>query len=68
MAIKFLESGDKLKVTVRFRGRELGHKELGTVVIEKFIEIIKDYASPITSKPHLEGNTMVLMVDPPKTK
>ena len=68
MAIKVLESGDKLKVTVRFRGRELGHKELGTVVIEKFIEIIKDYASPITSKPHLEGNTMVLMVDPPKTK
>ena len=42
MAKKFLESGDKLKVTIRFRGRELGHKEMGNQVIEKFVELIKD--------------------------
>jgi translation initiation factor IF-3 len=66
MAKKFLESGDKLKVTIRFRGRELGHKEMGNQVIEKFVELIKDNAAPIGAKPHLEGNNMILIVDPPK--
>jgi len=66
MAKKFLESGDKLKVTIRFRGRELGHKEMGNQVIEKFVELIKDNAAPIGTKPHLEGNSMILIVDPPK--
>ena len=66
MAIKFLAAGDKVKVAVRFRGRELGHKEMGVQVIEKFMEIIKDHGTAGENKPRLEGNTMLLMVDPVK--
>lgn len=66
MAIKFLSAGDKVKVAVRFRGRELGHKEMGVKVIEKFMEIIQAHGTAGEAKPRLEGNTMVLMVEPVK--
>ena len=39
---------------------------MGNQVIEKFVELIKDNAAPIGTKPHLEGNSMILIVDPPK--
>lgn len=66
MAIKFLSAGDKVKVAVRFRGRELGHKEMGVKVIEKFMELIQAYGTAGDAKPRLEGSTMVLMVEPIK--
>lgn len=67
MAYKFLEGGDKVKVSVRFRGRELGHKEIGVEVIKSFIELVKDVGTPDRS-PRLEGNTMIVMLDPKKNQ
>lgn len=65
MAYKFLENGDKVKVSVRFRGRELGHKEIGIEVINKFVDSLKEVGTPDRA-PRLEGNTMIVMLDPKK--
>ena len=64
-AVKFLEAGDKVKVAVRFRGRELGHKEIGYQVINTFIEMIGDAGTP-DKAPKMEGNNLVLMLEPKK--
>lgn len=64
-AIKFLNSGDKVKVAVRFRGRELGHKEIGYQVINTFIEIVGEAGAP-DKAPKMEGNSLVLMLEPKK--
>ena len=64
-AIKFLKKGDKVKVELRFRGRELGHKDIGKEVMLKFIDIVKEFGEP-TKAPAFEGNNMVLMIDPKK--
>ena len=64
-AIKFLKKGDKVKVELRFRGRELGHKDLGKEVMLKFIDIVKEFGEP-TKAPAFEGNNMVVMIDPKK--
>ena len=65
MTCKFLEAGDKVKVAVRFRGRELGHKEIGYQVINKFIELIEEAGTP-DKEPKMEGNSLVLMIEPKK--
>ncbi|MCU9806905.1 translation initiation factor IF-3 [Paraclostridium sp. AKS46] len=62
-AIKFLKKGDKVKVELRFRGRELGHKDLGKQVMLKFIDLVKEFGEP-TKAPAFEGNNMVVMIDP----
>ena len=64
-AIKFLKKGDKVKVELRFRGRELGHKDFGKEVMLKFIDIVKEFGEP-TKAPAFEGNNMVVMIDPKK--
>ena len=64
-AIKFLKKGDKVKVELRFRGRELGHKDSGKEVMLKFIDIVKEFGEP-TKAPAFEGNNMVVMIDPKK--
>ena len=64
-AMKFLIKGDKVKVELRFRGRELGHKDLGKQVMLKFIELVKEFGEP-TKAPAFEGNNMVVMIDPKK--
>ena len=64
-AIKFLKKGDKVKVELRFRGRELGHKDIGKEVMLKFIDILKEFVEP-TKAPAFEGNNMVVMIDPKK--
>lgn len=64
-AIKFLKKGDKVKVELRFRGRELGHKDIGKQVMLKFIDIVKEFGEP-TKAPAFEGNNMVVMIDPKK--
>ena len=63
-AIKF-KKGDKVKVELRFRGRELGHKDIGKEVMLKFIDIVKEFGEP-TKAPAFEGNNMVVMIDPKK--
>lgn len=64
-SMKFLSNGDKVKVELRFRGRELGHKDIGREVIEKFIELVSEFGEP-TKTPKLEGNNMVVIIDPKK--
>jgi translation initiation factor IF-3 len=60
-AIEFLEDGDRIKVTVRFRGRELTHPELGRNMLTKFTERIKDHGVAERA-PLLEGKSMHLTV------
>ncbi len=58
-AIEFLEDGDRIKVTVRFRGRELSHPELGRNLLTKFTEAVKDHAV-VERAPILEGKSMFI--------
>src|ERR1700704_5469466 len=60
-AIEFLEEGDRIKVTVRFRGRELTHPELGRNMLARFTDRIKDHGVPERA-PLLEGKSMHLTV------
>ena len=58
---KFIESGNKLKVTVRFRGREINNSKMGENVLNKFIEALSDIAV-VEKKPKLEGKNMFIML------
>ncbi len=60
-AIEFLEDGDRIKVTVRFRGRELTHPELGRAMLARFTDRIKEHGTPERA-PLLEGKSMHLTV------
>lgn len=64
-AKKFLSNGDRVKVAVRFRGRELGHTEIGKVVLDKFVELVADYGT-VDKKPKLEGKNMIMFLAPIK--
>ncbi len=59
-ARKFLESGSKVKVTVRFRGRELNYIKQGEDILNRFIEELSDIATP-EKKPLLEGKNMFII-------
>ncbi|MEM8572404.1 MAG: translation initiation factor IF-3 [Pseudomonadota bacterium] len=63
--MKFLESGDKVKVTLRFRGREMAHAELGRRLLERVAGDIEEIGK-IESMPRLEGRQMVMMINPIK--
>ena len=60
-ARKFLESGNKVKITARFKGREMTHQELGNVVLEKFFSGLSDIASQ-EAKPTMTGRDMSIIV------
>ena len=60
-ARKFLENGNKLKITVRFRGREINNSKAGETVLNKFIEELSDI-STVEKKPKLEGKNMFIML------
>ena len=62
-AIEFLKDGDKVKVSVRFRGREMGHTQLGRVVLDDFFELISEFGK-IEKPAKLEGRNMVMFVMP----
>lgn len=62
-AIKFLENGDKVKVSLRFKGRELGHTHLGTEVLNKFYSIVEEVGA-MDKKPKMEGRSMVMFLSP----
>lgn len=59
----FLEDGLKVKVTIRFRGREMAHTELGRVVLDKIIDMLED-AAVIDRPPQMEGRFMSMIVSP----
>ncbi len=62
-AIKFLGSGDKVKVSVRFRGREVRHSSLGENVLLKFADFVKEVGN-IDKAPKLEGRNMSMFISP----
>ncbi|UOQ94097.1 translation initiation factor IF-3 [Halobacillus shinanisalinarum] len=62
-ARKFLTKGDKVKASVRFRGRAITHKELGQKVLERLAEECQDVAT-IETKPKMEGRNMFMMLAP----
>lgn len=66
-ARKFLESGSKVKVTVRFRGRELNYIKQGEDILNRFIEELSDIATP-EKKPLLEGKNMFIIFSLNKQK
>jgi translation initiation factor IF-3 len=60
-AVEFLEDGDRIKVTVRFRGRELSHPELGRVLLERFAKQVEEHGV-IERQPVLEGKSMFIVL------
>lgn len=64
-AAKFLSGGDKLKVSLRFRGRQLGHTNLGYAVFEKFAKEIEEFGT-MDARPKMEGRSMTTMFTPIK--
>ena len=60
-ARKFLEDGNKVKITVRFRGRELKNTKMGEAVLNKFISTLED-VSNVEKKPKLEGKNMFIIL------
>lgn len=61
--IRFLEKGDKAKVTMRFRGREMAHQELGLEMLKRVEADLEDYAV-VEQYPKLEGRQMVMVLQP----
>lgn len=66
-AIKFLEDGDKVKVTIRFRGRQITHQEIGLAVMRDFVERTKD-VSVVERRPSTEGRHMIMVLSPKAEK
>ena len=64
-AIKFLKDGDKLKVSLRFRGRERDYTQLGYEVMNKFAEIVSEYGV-VEKEPKMEGRRMNMFLAPKK--
>nr|WP_276572124.1 translation initiation factor IF-3 [Crassaminicella indica] len=62
-AIKFLSKGDKVKVTLRFKGREMGYSKLGYDVMDKFAQLISEVGT-VEKKPNLEGRNMTMFLAP----
>ena len=60
---KFLEEGDKVKITLRFRGREMAHQDLGLELLKRVEADVADVGK-IESFPKLEGRQMVMMIGP----
>jgi translation initiation factor IF-3 len=63
--IKFLENGDKVKVTLRFRGREMSHKDLGMVMLKRLSNDTSEYGV-VEHQPKLEGRQMMMVLGPKK--
>jgi translation initiation factor IF-3 len=62
---RFLEEGNKAKITVVFRGREITHMNLGQHALDRFVEDLKDIAI-IEVRPKMEGRSMFIIVAPKK--
>ena len=62
---KFLDHGDKVKITMRFRGREMAHVELGQNLLERVVEDISELGK-VDEIPKVEGRQMVMVINPIK--
>lgn len=65
--VRFLEDGDKAKISLRFRGREMAHQDLGMKLMERIEEDLKDQAV-VEQRPKLEGRQMIMVMAPAKKK
>jgi len=66
-AIKFLNGGDKVKASVRFRGREIVHADLGKNLLLQLYEAVKEYAN-LEREPKIEGKQMIMILNPKQEK
>ena len=66
-ATKYLEKGDRIKLSVRFKGRQMAHTELGREVLEQFASRVSEIAD-IEQNPKLDGRTMTMLLVPKKNK
>ena len=64
-ALRFLGEGNKVKVVLRFRGREMSHQEIGKEILERFREAVKE-SGTVDKTPNLEGRLMTMIVNPVK--
>ncbi len=62
-AYKFLKDGDKVKVSVKFRGREMHYTSIGNEILDKFADSVKD-VGVVEKKPKLEGKSMIMILNP----
>lgn len=62
---RFLDNGDKAKITLRFRGREMAHQEIGLQLLKRVEADIKEYGT-VEQAPRLEGRQMVMIINPVK--
>lgn len=62
-AEKFLNNGDKVKVSIRFRGRQLSHTDIGRTIMDKFAGDLEELAV-IERRPRLEGKNMIMIMSP----
>lgn len=63
--MRFLEDGDKAKVTIRFRGREMAHQELGMQMLERLEKDLEEHGV-VEARPKLEGRQMIMVFAPKK--
>jgi translation initiation factor IF-3 len=65
--VEFLESGDRAKVTLRFRGREMAHQELGMEMMDRIRADLEEFGI-VEQEPKMEGRLMVMVLAPKKHK
>ncbi len=65
---EFLEDGNKVKVTIRFRGRELAHTELGKVVLDNVLGLLEEGTYVVDRPPAMEGRFMSMILNPKSSK
>lgn len=66
-AVRFIAEGNKVKASIRFRGREMGHPELGLEIMNRFAEAMGEVAN-VERQPKLEGRTMLMFLAPKPAK
>ncbi len=65
---EFLNAGNKVKVTIRFRGRELAHTELGKVVLDNLLSLLDEDSYIVDNPPRMEGRLMFMLLSPKSKK
>jgi len=64
--VRFLQHGDKVKASIRFRGREMSHMELGRAVLDRLLADIKEVGTAENANPDVQGNRMTMVIAPNK--
>ena len=64
--VRFLQHGDKVKASIRFRGREMTHMELGRAVLDRLLTEIKEVGAAENAHPDIQGNRMTMVIAPVK--